>query len=100
MANTLEEMRLEMKEGLVALRSLERRYLNSEVFLDFLDCREQDYEEFLRFVSPLRRDTSASCVVDFIKSNETSGKFLDMAERTSDYFRIEENLMKEIEAGG
>lgn len=100
MANNLETMIKELKSGLCELRSHELDYPNSNAFRKFLDEKERDYEEFIRLVSPLRRDTFAPYVVDYIRKMGADRKFFGMTQRTKDYFKITKKLMKEIEAGG
>ncbi len=99
MATTLEEMRHEMKKGLEKLRSLESIYPNSMAFADFLDAKERDYEEFLRIVSPLRRDTFAPYLVEYLRDIRADRKFFGMTQKTSEYFKVTKKLMKSIEAG-
>lgn len=99
MATTLEEMRCEMKKGLEDLRSLEHIYPNSRAFAYFLDAKERDYEEFLRIVSPLRRDTFAPYVVGYLRDIRADRKFFGMTQRTSGYFKVTKKLMKKIEVG-
>lgn len=88
-----------MKRGLENLRSLEHIYPNSRAFAYFLEAKERDYEEFLRIVSPLRRDTFAPYVVEYLRDVRADRKFFGMTQRTSDYFKVTKKLMRDIEIG-
>lgn len=98
MANTLDEMCREMRDGLVALRNLKVRYPNSRAFLNFLDCKERDYKEFVKLVAPLRQDTFAPNVVGYLREIKADRKFFGMTQRTKDYFKVTKKLLNEIAA--
>lgn len=98
MTNTLDEMCREMRDGLVALRNLKARYPNSRAFLNFLNRKERDYEEFLKLVSRLPKNTFAPAVVDYLREIKADRKFFGMTQRTKDYFKVTKKLLNEIAA--
>lgn len=99
MANNLEQMCQEMEIGLRALRAQKKNYPNSKAFRKFLAQKERDYKEFLELVRPLRRDMFAPYVVRFLREKRADRKFFGMTQRTKDYFKITQKLIREIEAG-
>lgn len=99
MARNLQQMYNEIEDGLYELRRMKSKYADSKAFCEFLARKEQDYREFLNLVRPLELSTFAPYVVEHLRCAGADKKFLGMTQRTKDYFKITQKLMREIEAG-